>query len=78
MSGFLPANTTLQLGTNSGSINHQGILTSNINGTFKYSTVGKCLHCFSISLEYLLKNDLYIFLNNSVMIKSSKYNCNLL
>jgi hypothetical protein len=33
MSGFLPANTTLQLGTNSGSINHQGNLTSNINGT---------------------------------------------
>jgi hypothetical protein len=33
MSGFLPANTSLQLGDNSGNINHQGVLTSNVNGT---------------------------------------------
>jgi hypothetical protein len=33
MSGLLPANTTLQLGDNSGNISHQGVLTSNVNGT---------------------------------------------
>jgi len=33
MSGLLPANTTLQLGDNSGNIFHQGVLTSNVNGT---------------------------------------------
>ncbi len=33
MSGFLPANTSLQLGDNSGNIFHQGNLISNVNGT---------------------------------------------
>jgi hypothetical protein len=33
MSGLLPINTTLQLGDNSGNINHQGILSSNLTGT---------------------------------------------
>ena len=33
MSGFLPAGTTLQLSDSSGNINHQGILTSSVNGT---------------------------------------------
>ena len=33
MSGFLPTNTSLQLSDSSGNINHQGVLTSNVNGT---------------------------------------------
>lgn len=33
MSGFLPVGTTLQLSDSSGNINHQGILTSSVNGT---------------------------------------------
>ena len=33
MSGFLPAGTSLQLSDASGNINHQGVLTSNVNGT---------------------------------------------
>jgi hypothetical protein len=33
MSGFLPANTSLQLSDSSGNINHQGVLISNVNGT---------------------------------------------
>jgi len=33
MSGFLPAGTTLQLSDVSGNINHQGVLTSSVNGT---------------------------------------------
>jgi hypothetical protein len=33
MSGFLPADTSLQLGDNSGNIFHQGNLISNVNGT---------------------------------------------
>jgi hypothetical protein len=38
MSGLLPANTTLQLGDNSGNIAHNGILASNVNGTSTYTT----------------------------------------
>ena len=33
MSGFLPVGTTLQLSDISGNINHQGVLTSSVNGT---------------------------------------------
>lgn len=33
MSGFLPAGTSLQLSDTSGNINHQGVLTSSVNGT---------------------------------------------
>jgi hypothetical protein len=46
MSGFLPANTTLQLGDNSGNIFHQGVLASNVNrttlltGTFPTTSTG--------------------------------------
>jgi len=37
MSGFLPAGTLLQLSDSSGNINHQGVLSSNLNGTPKLS-----------------------------------------
>lgn len=33
MSGFLPVGTSLQLSDTSGNINHQGVLTSSVNGT---------------------------------------------